>query len=343
MQEKNIYPIRLDVMKIWVFPFEKIIDWYTKNGRHNLPWRKKQSPYHVWISEIFLQQTQVSRVIPYFNNVIEKFPDIESFSRIDYDTFFPYYEGLGYYSRARNMLKTAQKVQHEYFWVFPENYKELTTLPGIWPYTAQAILAFWYGHNILAFDTNIEKIFARYYFGSRFVKLSKEFKHEIQKQFEHTGISGREMNAALMDFSSLQDINDKTNINWDNYILTNWVFFQSRWEQEYKTEKKQIKINKKEAEIIVFLHENHKEYYSSNADILEPFFLWKSPNDHRHYIKEYFQKTYQLSLSVRPAYKKIASKKWNYFFYHAQIQAGSHEFWIFPKNDKQQWEENFGI
>jgi A/G-specific adenine glycosylase len=74
------------------FPFEIILNWYEKNGRHSLPWREKQTPYHVWISEIFLQQTQVSRVINYFENVTKRFPDIESFAKTDYDTFFPYYE-----------------------------------------------------------------------------------------------------------------------------------------------------------------------------------------------------------------------------------------------------------
>jgi A/G-specific adenine glycosylase len=74
------------------FPFETILNWYKKNGRHELPWRQKQTPYHVWISEIFLQQTQVSRVINYFEKVTEAFPNIKSFSRTDYETFFPYYE-----------------------------------------------------------------------------------------------------------------------------------------------------------------------------------------------------------------------------------------------------------
>ena len=74
------------------FPFQIILDWYKTNGRHDLPWRKLQTPYHVWISEIFLQQTQVSRVKDYFNNVIEYFPNIEDFAKLSYDDFFPYYK-----------------------------------------------------------------------------------------------------------------------------------------------------------------------------------------------------------------------------------------------------------
>jgi len=74
------------------FPFQTIIDWYTINGRHNLPWRKDQDPYFVWISEIFLQQTQVNRVIPYFEKVIQDFPTVHEFSKLSYEEYFPYYE-----------------------------------------------------------------------------------------------------------------------------------------------------------------------------------------------------------------------------------------------------------
>lgn len=327
-------------MKLSQFPFQIIFDWYKINWRHELPWRIEQTPYHVWISEIFLQQTQVSRVIPYFENVITAFPSIDDFAVIDYDTFFPYYEWLWYYSRARNMLKAAKIIRLEYNWVFPKNYTDLVSLPGIWPYTTQAILAFWYNQNILAFDTNIEKIFARYYYGSRFIKISKEFKSWIQEQFEKTWISWREINAALMDFSSMVDINEKWNIDWDNYQLLQSKFFKEKWKSESRPEKKSIKINKKDSNILVFIHKDHKEYYSENPDIFEAFQLWKTWDDHRAFIKAYFKNNFNLSLSVRPPYKKIASNKWNYFFYHAQIQAWEHEFWIFNKKEKLHWEEN---
>jgi A/G-specific adenine glycosylase len=74
------------------FPFEILLDWYKKNGRDYLPWRQSKNPYHIWISEIFLQQTQVSRVEGYFNRIIEKFPTIETFAKLEYEDFFPYYE-----------------------------------------------------------------------------------------------------------------------------------------------------------------------------------------------------------------------------------------------------------
>ncbi|MCP4523070.1 MAG: hypothetical protein GY828_02520 [Candidatus Gracilibacteria bacterium] len=328
-------------MNFSTFPFQDILNWYNKNGRHDLPWRKNHDPYFIWISEIFLQQTQVKRVIPYFKNVTTDFPSVHDFSQLTYEEFFPYYEGLGYYSRARNMLKTAQIITDKYQGVFPNNYKELLELPGVGPYTAQAILSFGYNQNILAFDTNIEKIFARYFFGSRFHKLSPQEKKEIQLAFENTNISGRIFNAAMMDFASTVDINDKINIAWDNYPLKKSKFYIERGINEEKIDKIKNNINKKDAEIIVFLHKDHKEYYSIHPDLLEPFILGKSPTDHRHFIKEYFKTHFDLSLSVRPAYKKISLKKGDYFFYHAQIQTGNHDFGIFTKKEKNHWEEVF--
>ena len=323
------------------FPYNTILDWYEQNGRHSLPWRDNQDPYFVWISEIFLQQTQVSRVIPYFERVIKNFPTVHDFAKLTYEDFFPYYEWLGYYSRARNMLKTAKIISEEYNWSFPDNYKDLINLPWVGPYTAQAILSFWHNQNILAFDTNIEKIFSRYYFGTRFYKLSPTEKKEIQSHFETTWISGRKINAAMMDFASNIDINDKINISWNQYPLKKSKFYTEKGLTEIKIDKVRHKIDKKNAEIIVFIHEDHKEYYSLNPDTIEPFLLGKSSEDHRHFIKDFFKNNFKLSLSVRPAYKKISLKKWDYFFYHAQIQTWEHEFWIFSKKDKNHWEETF--
>jgi len=325
------------------FPFEIILDWYKTNGRHELPWRINQTPYHVWISEIFLQQTQVSRVEWYFKKVIEAFPDIESFAKLEYDDFFPYYEWLGYYSRARNMLLAAKKVINEYKWIFPNTFEELVSLPGIWPYTAQAILSFGFNQNILAFDTNIEKIFCRYYFGSRFKKLTKDQKQELQNMFVKTRISGREINAALMDFSSIIDKNELTQIDFKSYPLSESIFYKQCWKNEIKPIKTTEKFNKNEAEIIVFLHENHKIYFSSDYDEFQPFKLWISSHEHRYFIKKYFLEKYSLSLSVRPAFRKLKKVGKTYFLYHAQIQKGKSTFWEFGREEYEECLSDFTL
>ena len=101
------------------FPFSDLHDWYKQNGRHDLPWRdysfdKKTLGYRVWLAEIMLQQTQVERVKVYFENILEAFPAVEDLAKCSYKDFFPYYKGLGYYSRARNMLKAAQRVVEDF-------------------------------------------------------------------------------------------------------------------------------------------------------------------------------------------------------------------------------------
>ena len=197
------------------FPFLEILNWSKTYGRHNLPWRQyfslsaKDLGYHIWLSEILLQQTQVEQVIGYYANILENFPTVESLANASYEDFFPHYQGLGYYSRARNMLKTAKIIVESYSGIFPNNTLELLKLPGVGPYTAAAIRAFVYDEKVLSFDTNLEKIFARYYDGSRFLKLSKEEKIFLEKDFQSTRISGRAINAAFMDFGSLISLNTK--------------------------------------------------------------------------------------------------------------------------------------
>lgn len=122
-----------------------LLSFLKKHGRFELPWRKaKKNPYEIWVSEIFLQQTQVSRVIPFYTRFLKHFPNILSLYKISFEEFLPFYEGLGYYARGRNMLKTAQILCEKYDGHFPKTQEELLSLPGIGPYTASAILAFGY-------------------------------------------------------------------------------------------------------------------------------------------------------------------------------------------------------
>lgn len=114
-----------------------------------------------------LQQTQVDRVIGYYNRFLLKYPTIESLAETNYDELFPYYQGLGYYGRARRMIELAKVVVEKYDGIFPDDFEKLRKLPGIGKYTAQALLAFGYDTPVLAMDANLQKIFARYYFGNR--------------------------------------------------------------------------------------------------------------------------------------------------------------------------------
>lgn len=208
------------------FPYENLLAWHEKFGRHDLPWRKglsglseKERGYRVWLSEILLQQTQAPRVAPFFERMTERFPTVESLSDTNFETFFPYYEGLGYYSRARNLLATAKIIVEHFGGVFPKTAKELVSLPGVGPYTAEAVRAFAYGIPTLPFDTNLEKVFSRYYFGTKFQKLAVEEKFQITRDFVQSGFDARTVSGALMDFANLVSMNSKEKIDWNAYLL----------------------------------------------------------------------------------------------------------------------------
>lgn len=322
------------------FPFKKIMDWYEENGRHTLPWRKffhldeKERAYHVWLSEIILQQTQVERGILYYEKILERFPTIEMLADTSYEDFFPYYQGLGYYSRARNMLKTAKIVREEYNGNFPKETKKLIKLPWIGEYTAEAIRAFAFDIKTLSFDTNLIKIFSRYYYGDRFHPLSKNELEKIKNQFLETVISGRDINGAMMDFSSLVSLNNKSQINWELYPLKECLFYKTRGKKEAEKKKTRESFYTKNAFIQVILHENHKIYFSQDKEKYTPFILAPSSiNDIRKYIKEYFQENYQLELSVRPISKKWEEWDKKYILCNAQIQTGIQSFYRYSKKD----------
>ena len=140
----------------------KISHWFPTVAR-DLPWRHHRSPYRVWIAEIMLQQTQVHTVIPYYLRWMDTFPSLEILSRAEIEIVLKHWEGLGYYSRAKNIYKTANIIVKEMKGVFPTNKKDLLSLPGIGPYTAGAILSFAYNKVAPILDGNIKRVLCRLY------------------------------------------------------------------------------------------------------------------------------------------------------------------------------------
>ena len=136
-----------------------LLNWYSKNKRE-LPWRKNTNPYYIWISEIMLQQTRVEAVKPYFLKFIKEIPNIESLANIEEDRLLKLWEGLGYYSRAKNLKKCAT-VLKENNYTLPSSYEELLKLPGIGFYTAAAIASIGYKEKISAVDGNVLRVTTR--------------------------------------------------------------------------------------------------------------------------------------------------------------------------------------
>jgi A/G-specific adenine glycosylase len=139
-----------------------IIEWYRKNSR-DLPWRNTLDPYKVWLSEIILQQTRVVQGLPYYERFISRFPDINTLANATQDDVLHAWQGLGYYSRARNLHDTARYIVNEKSGVFPATYKELIELKGIGDYTASAIASFCHNEVTPVLDGNVYRVMSRYF------------------------------------------------------------------------------------------------------------------------------------------------------------------------------------
>lgn len=138
-----------------------LMDWFSENGRY-LPWREDTNPYRVWVSEIMLQQTRISAVISYYERFMEKLPTVADLAKVDDDILMKLWQGLGYYSRARNLKAAAQKVMEDYKGVFPTTFHDLISLPGIGRYTAGAIASICGGECVSAVDGNVMRVLCRY-------------------------------------------------------------------------------------------------------------------------------------------------------------------------------------
>ncbi|RYY72493.1 MAG: A/G-specific adenine glycosylase, partial [Comamonadaceae bacterium] len=139
----------------------QIVAWQQTHGRSTLPWQNTRDPYRVWLSEVMLQQTQVSTVLGYFARFLERFPDVRALAEAGEDEVFGLWSGLGYYSRARNMHRCAQDVMARFGGVFPQTAAELETLPGIGRSTSAAIAAFCFGERVAILDGNVKRVLTR--------------------------------------------------------------------------------------------------------------------------------------------------------------------------------------
>jgi A/G-specific adenine glycosylase len=140
----------------------KLLGWYQKE-RRDLPWRRSRNPYHIWVSEIMLQQTRVDTVIPYFNRFVDRFPTLERLAEAPEEEVLKHWEGLGYYSRARNLQSAVREVVAQYGGQVPSNKKEVSGLKGVGPYTAGAILSIAYNQPEPAVDGNVMRVLSRYF------------------------------------------------------------------------------------------------------------------------------------------------------------------------------------
>ncbi|MCI4669106.1 MAG: A/G-specific adenine glycosylase [Bacteroidia bacterium] len=180
----------------------KVEEWYHQNGRQ-LPWRDTYDPYQIWIAEVILQQTRIEQGVGYFYKFIERFPNVQELASAELDEVLKYWEGLGYYSRARNLHAAAGQLVDQYAGNFPEHHSELVKLKGIGPYTSRAIGSFAFANPTGVIDGNVLRVMSRVLGDSSPInqqKTRKNFQEIIDQWVE--GQNSRAFNHGIMDIGA---------------------------------------------------------------------------------------------------------------------------------------------
>lgn len=200
MEIRNPLPVYLSEMDR--IP-EPLLDWYDK-GRRILPWREEPTPYHVWLSEIMLQQTRVEAVKPYYDRFLKALPDIKALAEAEEERLLKLWEGLGYYNRVRNLQKAAKQIMEEYGGKMPEDFEELCRLPGIGSYTAGAISSIAYGKKAPAVDGNVLRVLSRVMTDERNI-LDAKVKKSVEKELYFVIPDKRpgDFNQAMMELGAM--------------------------------------------------------------------------------------------------------------------------------------------
>ncbi|MUG73773.1 MULTISPECIES: A/G-specific adenine glycosylase [Paenibacillus] len=181
----------------------ELLSWYRRHKR-DLPWRRSRNPYYIWVSEIMLQQTRVDTVIPYFNRFIDKFPTVQALAEAPEDEVLKAWEGLGYYSRARNLQSAVREVNERYGGVVPDTKDDVASLKGVGPYTTGAILSIAYNKPEPAVDGNVMRVLSRYFLiEDDIMKPKTRVRMEaLAQELIPEGAAG-DFNQALMELGAL--------------------------------------------------------------------------------------------------------------------------------------------
>lgn len=229
---------------------EPIIKWYQENKRE-LPWRKEKNAYHIWCSEIMLQQTRIEAVKKYYQRFIKELPTIQDLAQVEEEKLLKLWEGLGYYNRARNLKKAAQMIQEKYGGKMPNNYQELLQLPGIGEYTAGAIASIAYDEKVPAVDGNVLRVMSRV-IGSKKDILEQETKKEITEKLSHImPKQAGDFNEGLMELGELICIPNGKPLCDNCPIQKECIAYQKDITDEIPVRKQKIKRKKEEKTVFI--------------------------------------------------------------------------------------------
>jgi len=300
----------------------KILNWYDIHKR-TLPWRRKTSSkkkqYYTLVSEFMLQQTQVATVIPYFNRFIKNIPNLESLAKFDNQKLIKLWEGLGYYSRAKNLKKTAQIVIKDFNQKLPNNFLDLKSLPGIGDYTASAILAIAFNKPMIPLDGNIERVLKRYLYLKNENQIQKDNLVK-QKIIFGTSIRASDYAQALMELGALicKPINpycEKCPISKKCKSFIKKDFALTKFKKDNKEKYFLLKVYKKDNKYLLVKNKNFN--FLKNFNIFPMQELIKPKN---------FEKNLNFKMSNMNMNIKIQNDR--------MIKPISFSYWIDPKKLK---------
>jgi len=282
------------------FFVQNILKYYSKNKR-DLPWRNTKDPYKIWISEIILQQTQVKQGLSYYQKFIKRFPNIESLANAKEDEVLHLWQGLGYYSRARNLHFAAQQIQNQFGGVFPQTYNEILSLKGIGEYTAAAIASFAFDLPYAVVDGNVFRVLSRFFGIRKAIDSSegKKFFFDLANELlDKTNPS--EYNQAIMEFGATfctPQSPDCSNCCLNKYCIA----YKENSVQQLPVKSKSINKTTRYLNYFVFIEKDKYIYLNkrTNTDIwkgLYEFYLVESKHQNfsLNKIKEYLN---QLNIS----------------------------------------------
>lgn len=239
--------------------------WYLQNKR-DLPWRNTQNPYFIWLSEIMLQQTRVAQGMPYFYSFTTAFPTVFDLANASEEQVLKLWQGLGYYSRARNLHKTAQYIAFELDGIFPSSYIDLLKLKGVGEYTAAAIASFSYNEKVPVVDGNVFRVLSRYFDIESDISLLSTKKEFTALASELISKENPALfNQAIMEFGAMQCV--PKNPNCDICIFnSSCMALQKKKVSQLPVKSKKLKVTKRYFNYIVFLDENQKTYIQKRSD-----------------------------------------------------------------------------
>ncbi len=234
---------------------EPIMKWFEMNKRE-LPWRNDREPYHVWISEIMLQQTRIEAVKKYYVHFMQELPDIKSLSVVPEDQLLKLWEGLGYYSRARNLKKAAEMIMFQYNGEFPHSYEQLLTLPGIGEYTAGAIASICFNEKVTAVDGNVLRVTARILGSKKNVLLTETKKEAVQLLLEKMPPQSGTFNEALMELGELICLPNGIPLCGNCPLKENCIACKEHLTSEIPVREKKLKRRKEQKSVFLIVSHN---------------------------------------------------------------------------------------